>query len=86
MALSSKETKETRDTRETKEVVEPQAIVPGTWPSPIDGFRAAVGGVAVTVVNPGAGDALLPYPIGTPCPVGSRFWLQTGYYRSATPT
>jgi hypothetical protein len=73
------------NTRE-RAVATPQAIVPGTWPSPIDGFRAAVAGVAVTVVNPGAGDAILPYPTGTPCPPGSRFWLQQGYYKSATPT
>ena len=66
--------------------VEPQAIVPGTWPSPIDGFRAAVAGVAVTVVNPTAGDEKLPYPTGTPLAPGSRFWLQNGYYKSATPT
>ena len=53
--------------KDTKEVsVEPTAIVPGTWPSPIDGFRAAVAGVPVTVVNPTAGDEKLPYPTGTP--------------------
>jgi hypothetical protein len=73
--------------RGTKEVgVEPQAITPGTWPSPIDGWRAAVAGVAVTVVNPAAGDALLPYPTGTPLAPGSKFWLTNGYYKSAVPT
>ena len=66
--------------------VEPQAIVPGTWPSPIDGYRSAVHGVAVTVVNPLPGDMLLPYPSGTPLPVGSGFWLRNGYYKSAVPT
>ena len=69
-----------------KNVAEPQAIVPGTWPSPIDGYRAAVHGVAVTIVNPLPGDMLLPYPTGTPLAVGSRFWLQNGYYKSAVPT
>jgi len=68
------------------ETVDPQAIATGTWPSPIDGFRAAVAGQAVTVVNPSPGDAALPYPTGTPLAVGSRFWLQNGYYKSATPT
>jgi hypothetical protein len=66
--------------------VEPQAIVPGTWPSPIDAYRSAVHGVAVTVVNPLPGDMLLPYPTGTPLPVGSAFWLRNGYYKSAVPT
>jgi hypothetical protein len=70
----------------TPAVVDPQAIVPGTWPSPIDTYRSAVHGVAVTVVNPAAGDMLLPYPTGTPLAVGSRFWLQNGYYKSAVPT
>jgi len=74
------------ETADTKLGAEPLAITPGTWPSPIDGFRAAVAGVAVTVVNPAAGDAKLPYPTGTPLAVGSRFWLQQGYYKSATPT
>jgi hypothetical protein len=67
-------------------VVTPQAIVPGTWPSPIDGFRAAVAGVAATVVNPLPGDMLLPYPTGTPIAPGSKFWLTNGYYKSAVPT
>jgi hypothetical protein len=66
--------------------VTPMAITPGTWPSPIDGFRAAVHGVAVTVVNPAAGDEDLPYPTGTPLAAGSKFWLTNGYYKSATPT
>jgi uncharacterized RDD family membrane protein YckC len=66
--------------------VTPTAITPGTWPSPIDGFRAAVAGVAVTVVNPAAGDQALPYPTGTPLAAGSKFWLTNGYYKSATPT
>ena len=66
--------------------VTPTAIVPGTWPSPIDGFRAAVHGVAVTVVNGTAGDEDLPYPTGTPLAAGSKFWLSNGYYKSATPT
>jgi hypothetical protein len=67
-------------------VITPQAITPGTWPSPIDAYRSAVHGVAVTVVNPAAGDALLPYPTGTPLAVGSGFWIRNGYYKSATPT
>ena len=65
---------------------QPNAIVPGSWPSPIDGYRNAVHGVAVTVVNPAAGDALLPYPTGTPIAPGSKFWLTNGYYKSAVPT
>ena len=73
-----------KDSREVS--VEPTAIVPGTWPSPIDGFRAAVAGVPVTVVNPTAGDEKLPYPTGTPIAPGSKFWLTWGYYKSATPT
>jgi len=72
-------------TRE-RAVATPAAIVAGTWPSPIDGFRAAVAGVPVTVVKGTPGDKDLPYPTGTPLAVGSRFWLQNGYYKSATPT
>jgi len=66
--------------------VEPQAIVPGTWPSPIDNFRALVAGVPVTIVNPSPGDEKLPYPTGAPLAPGSRFWLVNGYYKSAVPT
>lgn len=65
--------------------VEPQAITPGTWPSPIDGFRQAVAGVALVGLIP-TGDEKTPYPTGTPCPAGSRFWLRMGFYKSATPT
>jgi len=74
------------ETKSGKVGVTPTAIVPGTWPSPIDAFRSAVAGVAVTVVNPAAGDQLLPYPTGTPIAPGSKFWLTNGYYKSATPT
>ena len=65
---------------------QPSAIVPGTWPTPIDGYRTAVHGVAATVVNALPGDEKLPYPTGTPLAPGSRFWLQNGYYKSAVPT
>jgi hypothetical protein len=64
---------------------EATAIAPGTWPSPIDGFRAAVAGVALVGLIP-VGDEKTPYPTGTPCPPGSRFWLRNGFYKSATPT
>ena len=83
--MASDRSTKTPSPRDTPEV-EPQAIVPGTWPSPIDGYRTAVHGVAVTIVNPLPGDMLLPYPTGTPLAVGSRFWLQNGYYKSAVPT
>jgi hypothetical protein len=69
----------------TKETAEPLAIVPGTWPSPIDGFRAAVHGIALVGLIP-TGDEKTPYPTGTPLAPGSKFWLQNGYYKSATPT
>jgi hypothetical protein len=74
-----------RETRSTKDAPDPQAIAPGTWPTPIDGFRAAVGGVALVGLVP-TGDEKTPYPTGTPLAPGSRFWLQNGYYKSATPT
>ena len=78
--------KDNGDSKSSKVGVEPTAIVPGTWPSPIDAFRSAVAGVAVTIVNPAAGDQLLPYPTGTPLAPGSKFWLTNGYYKSAVPT
>jgi len=64
---------------------EPQAIAPGTWPSPIDGFRAAVQGIALVGLVP-TGDEKTPYPTGTPLAPGSKFWLKKGFYKSATPT
>jgi len=82
MASDKAERHVTKDTP----VVTPAAISPGTWPSPIDAYRSAVHGVAVTIVNPAAGDALLPYPTGTPLAAGSGFWIRNGYYKSATPT
>jgi hypothetical protein len=75
-----------RSTRESDPAPGETAIAAGTWPTPIDGFRAAVAGVAVTVINPAAGDALNPYPTGTPLAAGSKFWLKKGFYKSATPT
>ena len=63
----------------------PQAITPGTWPSPIDGYRAAVAGVPLVGLIP-VGDEKTPYPTGASLGAGKRFWLQTGYYKSATPT
>ena len=74
-----------KDVRTTKDTPEQLAIVAGTWPSPIDGYRAAVGGVALVGLVP-TGDEKTPYPTGTPLAPGSRFWLQNGYYKSATPT
>jgi len=65
--------------------VDPQAIAAGTWPSPIDGFRAAVAGVALVGLIP-VGDEKTAYPTGTPLGAGKKFWLQNGYYKSATPT
>ena len=65
--------------------VAPQAIAPGTWPSPIDGFRAAVAGVALVGLIP-VGDEKTPYPTGASLAAGKHFWLQQGYYKSATPT
>lgn len=63
----------------------PRAITPGTWPSPIDGYRAAVAGVPLVGLIP-VGDEKTPYPTGASLGAGKRFWLQTGYYKSATPT
>ena len=65
--------------------VAPQAIAPGTWPTPIDGYRAAVHAVALTGLIP-VGDEKTPYPTGAALAAGKRFWLQNGYYKSATPT
>jgi hypothetical protein len=62
-----------------------QAITAGTWPTPIDGFRAAVAGVALVGLIP-TGDEKTAYPTGTPLAAGSKFWLTNGYYKSATPT
>lgn len=61
------------------------AIAAGTWPSPIDGFRTAVQGVALVGLVP-TGDEKTPYPTGTPLAPGSKFWLKKGFYKSATPT
>jgi hypothetical protein len=83
---SDKSEKRSARTYDDAPEADPKAIVAGTWPSPIDGFRAAVQGVAVTVVNGTAGDEKLPYPTGTPLAAGSKFWLTNGYYKSATPT
>ena len=77
-------TKEVEPTVETPEV-DPQAIAAGTWPSPIDGFRAAVAGVPLVGLIP-VGDEKTPYPTGTPLGAGKAFWLKHGYYKSATPT
>jgi len=63
----------------------PKAIAPGTWPSPIDGYRAAVAGVPLAGLIP-VGDEKTPYPTGAALGAGKRFWLQNGYYKSATPT
>lgn len=62
-----------------------QAIAAGTWPTPIDTFRTQVQGVAlVGLIN---GDEKTPYPTGgTVQTPGSKFWMRTGYYKSATPT
>ena len=65
--------------------IDSQAIAAGTWPNPIDGFRAAVAGVALVGLIP-VGDEKTPYPTGTQLGAGKKFWLQTGYYKSATPT
>ena len=65
--------------------VAPQAITPGTWPTPIDGYRAAVHAVALVGLIP-VGDEKTPYPTGTALAAGKRFWLQNGYYKSAVPT
>lgn len=64
---------------------EQTAITAGTWPSPIDGFRQAVAGVALVGLIP-TGDEKTPYPTGTPLAAGSKFWLKKGFYKSATPT
>lgn len=90
MASARTETKaETEAPKKSRSVEadtpEQLAISAGTWPSPIDGFRAAVAGVALVGLIP-VGDEKTPYPTGTPCPPGSKFWLQNGYYKSATPT
>jgi hypothetical protein len=61
------------------------AIPAGTWPSPIDGFRQAVAGVPLVGLI-AVGDEKTPYPSGTQLGAGKRFWLQNGYYKSATPT
>lgn len=61
------------------------AIPAGTWPNPIDAFRSAVAGVPlVGLIAPG--DEKLAYPTGAPLAAGKKFWLQNGYYKSATPT
>lgn len=65
--------------------IEPAAITAGTWPTPIDGFRAAVHQSPLVGLIP-VGDEKTPYPTGTPLAAGSKFWLQNGYYKSATPT
>ena len=65
--------------------VAPQAIAPGTWPTPIDGYRAAVAGVPLVGLIP-VGDEKTPYPTGASLAAGKHFWLQNGYYKSATPT
>jgi hypothetical protein len=64
---------------------EQTAITAGTWPNPIDGYRAAVHGVALVGLIP-VGDEKTPYPTGTQLGAGKKFWLQNGYYKSATPT
>jgi len=71
----------------TREVEEPEqtTITAGTWPNPIDGYRAAVHGVALVGLIP-VGDEKTPYPTGTPLGAGKKFWLQNGCYKSATPT
>ena len=65
--------------------VAPQAIAPGTWPSPIDNFRQLVAGVALVGLIP-TGDEKTPYPTGASLAAGKHFWLQQGYYKSAVPT
>jgi hypothetical protein len=67
------------------EVPELSAITAGTWPSPIDGFRAAVAGVPLVGLIP-VGDEKTAYPTGTQLGAGKKFWLRNGYYLSATPT
>ena len=67
------------------EAPEQSAIAAGTWPNPIDGFRQAVHGVALGGLIP-TGDEKTPYPTGTQLGAGKKFWLQQGYYKSATPT
>lgn len=93
MAGSSKSSNNTTTKDDPKPVLregeapepDPKAIAAGTWPSPIDGFRAAVAGVALVGLIP-VGDEKTAYPSGTPLGAGKRFWLQNGYYKSATPT
>jgi hypothetical protein len=63
----------------------PTAIPAGVWPTPIDGYRAAVAGQLLVGLIP-VGDEKTPYPTGTPQTPGSKFWQQYGFYRSATPT
>jgi hypothetical protein len=82
---SSKNEAPSTKTAQELEAPDTTAIATGTWPSPIDGFRAAVAGVALVGLIP-VGDEKTPYPSGTPLGAGKRFWLQNGYYKSATPT
>lgn len=63
----------------------PKAITPGTWPNPIDTFRQTVAGVPLVGLIP-VGDEKTPYPTGASLGAGKKFWQQTGYYKSATPT
>ena len=65
--------------------VAPQAIAPGTWPTPIDTFRTQVAGIALVGLIP-VGDEKTPYPTGASLAAGKKFWIQNGYYKSATPT
>jgi hypothetical protein len=77
MAFSSKPKSEAPSVGQT-------AITAGTWPEPIDGFRADVAGDALTGLIP-VGDEKTPYPTGTPLSATRRFWLVNGFYKGVAP-